>query len=112
MKIHFFDTEGGIDRNRYRVLSKLNIEQVDEHIVFEPICTIEEIKRCIKEDIKEKTEKGYQFVKTVNHMGQPIEMYHPTIILVDSISKIITDKVEDIKNDTTNAMYMQVAGNR
>ena len=42
VKIHFFDTEGGIDRNRYRVLSKLNIEQVDEHIVFEPICTIEE----------------------------------------------------------------------
>lgn len=110
VKIHFFDTEGGIDRNRYRVLSKLNIEQVDEHIVFEPVCTIEEIKKCIKEDILEKSEKGYQFVKTVNHMGQPIEMYHPTVLLVDSISKIITDKVEDIKNDTTNAMYMQVAG--
>lgn len=110
VKIHFFDTEGGTDRNRFRVVANLEIEQVDNHVVFEQIKTIEEVKRVIKEDIAEKSAKDYKMIKTKNHLGQPIELHHPTIILIDSITKLITDKIGDVKYDTTNAMYMQLAG--
>lgn len=110
VKIHFFSIEDGIDRNRFRITSKLKLEDIDDHVVFEENKSIEAVKKCILDDVKEKQEKDYQMIQTRNHMGQPILIHHPTFILIDSVTKLVTDKVQDLKNDTTNAMYMQVAG--
>lgn len=110
VKIHYFDTEGGVDTNRYRIISKLTPEQVQDHIVFEQVKTIDRVKQVILADMESKKDKSYQPIKTINHMNQPIFICHPTIIIIDSVTKLITDKIADVNKDTTNAMYMQMAG--
>lgn len=109
-KVYIFDTEGGVNKERFRIMSKLTKDQVDEHCEFMDNCTVEEVKKVILEDVRTKEDKEYQMIQTVNHSGQPILIHHPTIILIDSVTKLITDKIADISNDTTNSMYMQVAG--
>ena len=110
VKIHVFDTEGGVNRERFRVTSKLTREQLNNHVIFHNTPTVEAVKKVILDDITFKSDKNYEMMQTKNHIGEPVLMYHPTVILIDSVTKLVTDKVVEIKNDTTNAMYMQVAG--
>lgn len=109
-KIHVFDTEIGVNVERFKKLSKLSLENVENHVVFNKITTVEAVKKCLLNIVQEKSDKNYEMERMINHSGQEILYYSPTIIIIDSITNLITDKIADIKNDTTNAMYMQVAG--
>lgn len=109
-KIHVFDTEFGVNRERIRMLHKFSHDQSLEHVVFEEALTVSGIKKCIQRIIDEKESKDYEMSVAENHSGRDVLMYPPSIVLIDSISALITDNIEDLSKDTTNTMYMQVAG--
>ena len=109
-KIYVFDTEVGVNRERFKILTKYTLDQINDHVEFEEELTVEAIKKCILGIVKEKDNKEYKLDQMENHSGRQVLMHAPSIIIIDSITNLITDKVADIQKDTSNTMYMQVAG--
>ena len=95
-KIYVFDTEVGVNRERFKRLTKYTLDQINDHVEFEEELTVEAIKKCILGIVKENDNKEYRLDQMENHSGRQVLMHAPSIIIIDSITNLITDKVADI----------------
>lgn len=90
------DLEGGSNMTRISALSKfspLEIKDDGKYIFRQQGCSIEEIKMTISQVYKEKTSKPdiYQYDSgKVDEFGDPIIVYEPTCIIVDSVPSLTT----------------------
>lgn len=94
--LHIIDTESGANDSRFRHLSKFTDEELARHVIYHTNTSLDELKLVIENDILNKREKDYKMRKTVNSKGEEIEIYHPTFILVDAISELVSNDALEI----------------
>lgn len=101
--IHF-DLEQAMNYSRIQTLTRFNMADImdGKYILRQEKTTLEDMKKTIMDLYKEKTSKPdvYKY-KTgkLNEFGQEIELYEPSVIILDSIATITMSLNENDKKD-------------
>lgn len=112
IKIHIFDTERGTNWTRFRSISNLKDEELDDYVNIEKDISMENLRYVIDQDILEKQAKDYKGYKTKNAFNEEIEIPYPTFILVDSFSNVVSRDALDLKSKDSNAFDLRVGLDR
>ena len=113
MVIHF-DLEQSMNMSRIQALTKYSMEDLaSKYILRQEQTTLEDMKEMIIDVCEEKSSHPdiYRYTSDkVNEFGDPIELYEPTVVILDSIATIsngldITskkdrDKMKEISSQT------------
>lgn len=101
--IHF-DLEQAMNYSRIQALTKFNMTDMSngKYILRQEKTTLEDMKKTIMDIYKEKTSNPDMYkYKTgkLNEFGEEIELYIPTVIILDSIATITMSLNENDKKD-------------
>lgn len=101
--IHF-DLEQAMNYSRIQVLTKFTMSEMADgkYILRQEKTTLEDMKKTIIDIYKEKTgNPGTYKYKTgkLNEFGEEIELYEPTVIILDSIATITMSLNENDKKE-------------
>lgn len=100
--IHY-DLEQAMNFTRAKNMTHFTIKEMKEKYVLRQMnTTIEDIKKMIMELYKEKTSNPKEYMYTSDkkdEFGNPIVMYQPTVIIIDSIPSLSTKLSETDKKD-------------
>lgn len=101
--IHY-DLEQAMNYSRIQVLSKFSMKDMEEgkYILRQEKTTLEDMKKMIMMIYKEKMSNPDQYrYKTgkMNEFGKEIELFEPTVIILDSIATITMSLNENNKAD-------------
>lgn len=110
-----FDLEGAMNYSRVQALTKLRMDDMEggKYILRQERTTLEDMKSTIIQIYREKTANPDKYkYKTgkLNEFGDEIEVYEPTVIIIDSIASITTaldggdaktiEKMEEVSSQT------------
>ena len=99
-----FDLEQAMNYSRIQALTKFSMKDMAEgkYILRQEKTTLEDMKKTIMEIYKEKMDKPdvYKY-KTgkLNEFGEEIELFVPTVLILDSIATITMSLNENDKKD-------------
>jgi len=101
--IHY-DLEQACNYSRIRNLTKFTMSQMKagKYILRQEVSTIEDIKRSIMRVYFEKTKNPETYLKKtgkLNEFGEEIEVFEPTVVIIDSIASLSTGFNENDKKD-------------
>lgn len=100
--IHY-DLEQAMNLTRAKNMTHFTIKEMKEKYVLRQMnTTIEDIKKMIMEIYKEKTSSPKDYMYTSDkkdEFGNPITMFQPTVIIIDSIPSLSTKLSETDKKD-------------
>lgn len=100
--IHY-DLEQAMNLTRAKNMTHFTIKEMKEKYVLRQMnTTIEDIKKMIMEIYKEKTSSPKDYMYTSDkkdEFGDPITMFQPTVIIIDSIPSLSTKLSETDKKD-------------
>ena len=90
--IHF-DLEQALNYSRIQALSKFSMKEMDEgkYILRNERCSLEDMKATIMQIYREKVNNkdAYKYNTGLkNEFGEDIQLYEPTVIIIDSIATI------------------------
>lgn len=102
--VHHFDLEQAMNYSRIQALTKFTMTQMQagKYILRQQNSTINDIKKSIMQVYFEKTRNPDKYMyKTgkLNEFGEEIEIYQPTVVIIDSIPSLSTGYNENDKKD-------------
>lgn len=121
MIVHF-DLEGAMNYSRIQALTKLPMNDMKEgkYILRQEKTSLNDMKSTIMEIYREKTSNPNQYkYKTgkKNEFGEEIEMYEPTVLIIDSIATITMEldggdakTLEKLEEVSTQTDRMRLTG--
>lgn len=91
--IHY-DLEQAMNMTRAKAMTRFSVNELkDKYVLRQMNSTIEDIKKMIMEIYKTKTSNPKQYMYDSgkkDEFGNPVVMYQPTVILIDSIPTLVT----------------------
>ena len=107
VKIHIIDNEGGLFRNRFKVLTNFVDDDIDKHVIFETRNSIEYFNKLTLDIIESK--KKMKKIKVKGYTGKMIEILPPTFIFVDALSEMMMEEMTEEEKADNKMMYMTQA---
>lgn len=100
--IHY-DLEQAMNITRAKTMTHFTVRELqDKYILRQMKSTVDDIKKMIMEMYKIKTANPKEYMYTsvnVDEFGNPIVMYQPTVIIIDSIPSLSVKLSENNKSD-------------
>jgi RecA/RadA recombinase len=116
------DIEGATSYTRIAALSRYTPNEMKEgkYVLRQMKCSIEDIKLMISKIYLEKTSNPKEYMYDtgkVNEFGEPIKMFEPTCLIVDSVASLTTtvnentkDGIKSLEEVSTQTDQMRVTG--
>lgn len=102
MIIHY-DLEQAMNPTRAKILTKFSIQDMKEKYILKQMnSTMEDIKQMVMNVYKEKTSKPEKYMYDAgkkDEFNNPIIMYEPTVVMIDSIPSLTVKLSETDKKD-------------
>lgn len=95
--IHILDTEKTLPMDYVKKLTRYPNKLLRRHVIVDQISTDKDLIRAIESHIKYKVEHlSKEIMPMLDIFGKPIREYPPTVMIIDSMSQLLLEEVDDI----------------
>lgn len=112
VEFYMIDVERGITIDRFKSITNFSNHELDKITRFVNTPYIETLGDLVNEIIEKKKASNLKY-KALNMYNEPIDIYVPTVVVVDSLTQMPAKKVyEEEKQDNTDALMQMRAIDR